>query len=83
MMELRRCLICRGIELVLKTLELKDDKKFKTHQGNAIDNGALNYENAEEWKRTGKKRRIQEVDKGWANRMASVKLIYLKVKEVE
>jgi hypothetical protein len=40
MMELSRCLICRGIELVLKTSELKVGKNFKTHEGNAIDDGA-------------------------------------------
>jgi hypothetical protein len=62
---------------------LKDDKNFKTHQGNAIDGRAETYENSEKWKRKGKKRRISEVDKGWANRIASVKLIYLKVKEFE
>jgi hypothetical protein len=79
LMELSRCLICRGIELVLKTSELKDD----TQQGNAINDGIETYENSENWKRRDKKRRTLEVDKGWANRMASVKLIYLKVQEFE
>jgi hypothetical protein len=82
-MELSQCLICRGIELVLKTSELKDDKNLKTHQGNAINDSMETYENSENWKRRGKKRRKLEVDKGWANRMASVKLIYLKVQEFE
>ncbi len=29
LMELSQCLICRGIELVLKTSELNDDKNLK------------------------------------------------------
>ena len=65
MMELGRCLICRGIELVLKASELDDDDKN------------------ENLKSCGTKRRRSEVDKGWANRMASVALIYLKVNEFE
>jgi hypothetical protein len=78
-MELSQCLICRGIELVLKTSELKDD----TQQGNAINDGLETYKNSENWKRRGKKRRRLEAEKGWTNRMASVKLVYLKVQEFE
>ena len=77
LMELSQCLICRGIELVLKTSELKDD----TQQGNAINDGIETYKTSENWKRRGKKRRRLEGDKRRANRMAAVKLIYLKVQE--
>jgi hypothetical protein len=83
LMELSPCLICRGIKLVLKTSELKDDKNLKIHQGNPINDGIETYKNLENWKRRGKKRRRLEVDNGWANRMASVKLIYLKVQKFE
>ena len=83
LMDLGRCLICRGIETVLKASELKDDNNLKTHQGNGINDGMKTYENSESWKKRGTKRRRSEVDKRWANRMAAVKLIYLKVQEFE
>jgi hypothetical protein len=70
LMELGRCLICRGIELVLKASELEDSKNLKTHD-----------ENSENRKKRGTKRRRSEVDKGRANRMTKVELIYLKVQE--
>ena len=41
------------------------------------------YENAENWKIRGEKRKRSEVDKGWANRTASVKLIYNKIQAFE
>ncbi len=77
-MELSRCLICRGIELVLKTSELNDDKKI---QGSTQNDRMKIYKNAEKGKTTGEKSTRSEVDKGWANRMASVKLIYFKIQE--
>jgi hypothetical protein len=80
LMELGQCLICRGIELVLRASELKDDKNLKTDQGNTINDVRKTNENSNGKKR-GRKRRRSEVDKGWANRMVSVKLIYLKVQE--
>jgi hypothetical protein len=80
LMELGQCLICRGIELVLGASELKDDKNLKTDQGNTINDVRKTNENLNGKKR-GRKRRRLEVDKGWANRMVSVKLIYLKVQE--
>ena len=69
--------------MVLKASELKDENNLKTHQGNGINDGMKTYENSESWKKRGTKRRRSEVDKGWANGMAYVKLIYLKVQEFE
>jgi hypothetical protein len=60
---------------------LKDDKNLKTHQGNPINGEKEKSKNSENWKRRGSKRKRSEVDKGWANRMACLKLIYLKVQE--
>jgi hypothetical protein len=77
-MELSCCLICRGIELVLKTSELNDDKKI---QGSTQNDRMKIYKNAENWNTTEEKRTRSEVDKGWANRMASVKLISFKIQE--
>jgi hypothetical protein len=39
------------------------------------------YKKAENWKTAGEKRTRSERDKGWKNRMASVKLIYSKIQE--
>ena len=36
-MELGQCLICRGIELVLKASDLKDEKNLKTNIGDDIN----------------------------------------------
>ena len=80
-MELGQCLICRGIELVLKASDLKDYKNLKTNKGDAINDETKTYKNLEDWTDRSQKRRRLETDKGWANRMASVKLIYLKVHE--
>ena len=77
-MYLSCCLICRGIELVLKTSELNDNKKI---QGSTQNDRMKIYKNAEKGKTTGEKSTRSEVDKGWANRMASVKLIYFKIQE--
>jgi hypothetical protein len=81
--DLCSCLIERGIELVLERSELMDEKQLKTNQGNAADEGVETDENSEKWRRRDKKRRISVEDKGWKNRMASAKLIYLKVQEFE
>ncbi len=78
LMELSRCLICRGIELVLKTSDSNDDKKI---QGSTQNDRMKIYKNAENWKTTGKKRTRSEGRKEWANRMDSVKLIYYKIQE--
>ena len=78
LMELSRCLICRGIELVLKTSDSNDDKKI---QGSTQNDRMKIYKNAEKWKTTGEKKTRSEMDKGWENRMASVKLIYFKIQE--
>jgi hypothetical protein len=77
-MYLSCCLICRGIELVLKTSELNDNKKI---QGSTQNDRMKIYKNAENWKTTGKKRTRSEGRKEWANRMDSVKLIYYKIQE--
>jgi hypothetical protein len=78
LMEMGCCLICRGIELVLKTSELNDDKKI---QGSTQNDRMKIYKNAKNWKITGEKRTRSEMDKGWENGMASVKLIYFKIQE--
>ena len=77
-MYLSCCLICRGIELVLKTSELNDNKKI---QGSTQNDRMKIYKRAENWKTTGKKRTRSEGRKEWANRMDSVKLIYYKIQE--
>jgi hypothetical protein len=62
LMDLSCCLICRGIELVLKTSELNDVKNI---QGGTQNDRMKIYKNAENWKTTGKKRTRPEMDKGW------------------
>jgi hypothetical protein len=73
LMELGQCLICRGINLVLRASELKDDKSLKTDQGNTINDVRKTDKNSDNGKKRGRKRRRSEVDKGWANRMVSVR----------
>jgi hypothetical protein len=69
-MELTRCLICRGIELLLQKIE-------STRPDTAI--------NKRRKTEHGKARRVLlsrvDRDEVWANRMNSVKLIYIKIQE--
>jgi hypothetical protein len=69
-MELTRCLICRGIELLLQKIE-------STQPDTAI--------NERRKTEHGKARRVllsrSHKDEVWANRMNSVKLIYFKIQE--
>ncbi len=81
-MELSRCLICRGIETILQTTENTDDTP-KMRSREALNEGMKTYLKADSWKRQCVKRTRWDVDKVWAERMESVKFIYLKVRLFE
>ena len=75
-MELSRCSICRGIETILQTTENTDDTP-------KMRSGMKTYLKADFWKRQRVKGTPWNVDRVWAERMQSVKFIYLKVRSFE
>ena len=81
-MELSRCLTCRAIEMILQASETADEKKI-TRSREASNEGMKRNSKAERVKRRGLKRKKEEVDRAQAERMESVKFIYLNVRAFE
>jgi hypothetical protein len=78
LMELSRCLICRGIEMVLKRSEKKDKDLNNASSGTTANKKMTKANMTDNGKSSGVKRRRDGV---CAERMHSVKLIYYKIQD--
>jgi hypothetical protein len=80
LMELSRCLICRGIETILQRSEIEEEKNKTKHRETTINKAMKTTKRAKTETRIGVISR-KDVDELWAKIMTSVKLIYKKSQE--